>query len=67
MWQNSETYLQWLYLAYEQFKKSRYLYKRTFLVYNRLYWDRLFRQEIKRIERLVETEKILSSEGVIEK
>jgi|GEM_PF-1993912 len=54
-----ETYLQWLYAAYEEFRKARYIYKRSFYFYNKLYWDRRFREEIARVERLAETERIL--------
>ncbi|MGP8217051.1 MAG: hypothetical protein ACLQQ4_15895 [Bacteroidia bacterium] len=51
-WNDTESYLQWLYKAYEQFKAARFVYdkKGTHIFYNKPYWSRRFKVEIERAE-----------------
>jgi hypothetical protein len=65
MWNDETGYLQWLYLAYEQFKTAKYVYdkKGTYLFYNKPYWDRRFKMEIERMEQKLKVEEILTSKG----
>ncbi|HSY77540.1 MAG TPA: hypothetical protein VK890_11820 [Bacteroidia bacterium] len=55
MWKDSESYLQWLYTAHEQFTAAKFVYdkKGTKLFYNKPYWNRRFKLEIERIEEEV--------------
>ncbi len=55
MWKDSESYLQWLYTAYEQFNVAKFVYdkKGIKLFYNKAYWNRRFKMEIKRVEEEV--------------
>lgn len=55
MWNEATNYLQWLYMAYEQFKTAKYVYdkKGTKLFYNKAYWDRRFKDEIESMESIV--------------
>ena len=64
MWNTAEDYLQWLNVAYEQFKNARFVYdkKGTRIFYNKPYWDRRFKTEIKRMEQHMEIEKRLNME-----
>jgi hypothetical protein len=62
MWNTAEDYLEWLYKAYEEFKNARHVYKRTRIFYNKPYWDRHFKDEIKRMEQQVEISKRIKME-----
>ena len=64
MWNDAESYLQWLHIAYEQFKAARFVYdkKQTRIFYNKLYWDRRFKEEIKRMELAAEVQRRLKVE-----
>lgn len=58
MWNDNESYLQWLKTAYEEFKQAKFVYdkKGTRIFYTKPYWDRRFKLEIKRMEELVALE-----------
>lgn len=62
MWNNAEDYLHWLYVAYEEFKNARFVYKNTHIFYNKPYWDRRFKTEIKRMEQQMEIARRINME-----
>lgn len=59
-----EEYLRWLYEACEQFKNAKFVYdkKGTRIFYNKPYWSRRFKMEIKRVEHQVMIEERLAME-----